>query len=141
MARIEVEETITIAHSAARTWALLGDFGANHRWMPAVTASALQGSGIGATRRLSMDGGGYVDERLETRDEAGMSYRYSMFGGSVPVRNYESTLTVMPEGQGSRVRWSASFEPVPDAPLDARALIQEVYRSSLQNAKALLERD
>lgn len=140
MAKVQVQETIDIGVPAARAWALLGDFGANHRWMPAVIGSELAGSGIGATRRLAMDGGGYVDERLVTHDAVGMTYRYEMFGGSVPVKDYVSDLHVQAAGAGCTVHWNASFEPIPDAPIDALALVREVYRSSLTNAKALLEK-
>jgi hypothetical protein len=141
MAKVTVDESIEIGTGAARAWKLLGDFAGNHRWMPAVTGSAMSGSGIGATRRLTMEGGGYVDERLVERDEAGMRYQYTMFGGSVPVQDYESEISVAGDGRTCRVRWTAQFEPVPDAPLDALALVREVYRSSLASAKALLERD
>lgn len=141
MAKVTVDERIEIATGAGRAWALLGDFAGNHRWMPAVTGSTVHGSGIGATRRLTMDGGGYVDERLVARDEAGMSYRYEMFAGSVPVREYVSEIAVRGDGHTCEVHWTAQFEPVPDAPIDALALVREVYRSSLANAKALLEKD
>lgn len=139
MAKVQVRETIEIAVPAARAWALLGDFGGNHRWMPAVASSELHGTGLGATRRLAMDGGGYVDERLVACDEAGMTYRYEMFGGTVPVKDYVSDLRVEATDGGCRVHWNASFEPVPDAPIDALALVREVYRSSLANARVVLE--
>lgn len=139
MEQVRIDESIEIAVPAAQAWALLGDFGSNHRWMPAVTESAVSGTGAGATRRLTMTGGGYVDERQTARDDGGMAYRYEMFGGSVPVQDYESELSVQAQGAGCRVRWTATFQPVPTAGLDARALVTEVYRSSLAHAKSLLE--
>lgn len=140
MARITVEESVEIQVPAAYAWALLGDFGGNHKWMPVVTRSEIEGSGIGATRRLSMPDNGYVDEREVERDELGMRYRYVMFGGVVPVKDYVSEMSVVSHGDGCQVRWSAEFEPLTGGPVDAVALVQDVYSSGLANAKVLLER-
>ena len=141
MGKVRIEEQIEIDVAPEQAWELLGDFGANHRWMPAVVDTKMEGQGIGATRRLTMPDGGYVDEREVERDDGARSYRYEMYGGTLPVKDYESRISVSALGSGCQVHWLAEFEAVPDAPIDSAAFVREVYQSGLTSAKRLLEGD
>lgn len=139
MAQPNVMETIDVAAPPDRTWALVGDFAGLGGWFPAVTESVVEGSGIGALRYLTMPDGNKLTERQETRDEAGRSYEYTAIAGALPCTDYRSRIAVTPTGGGSRITWTASFQPIPDAPVDAVAFIGEVYRGGLAGAKAVLE--
>ena len=139
MDQARVTETIDIAAAPDAAWALVGDFAGLVAWFPAVVDSVVEGSGIGALRYLTMPDGNRLTERQEARDEAGRSYEYVATAGALPCTEYRSRIAVTPIGGGSRITWTATFKPLPDAPVDAVAFIGEVYRVGLASAKALLE--
>jgi carbon monoxide dehydrogenase subunit G len=139
MDQARVTETIDIAAAPDAAWALVGDFAGLVAWFPAVVDSVVEGSGIGALRYLTMPDGNRLTERQEARDDAGRSYEYVATAGALPCTEYRSRIAVTPAGGGSRITWSATFKPLPDAPVDAVAFISEVYRGGLARAKALLE--
>ena len=67
------------------------------------------------------------DEARKPRDDAAHSYSYTIIGGTLPVTNYHSTLSVMPDGAGSVIRWMGKYDAkgAPDA--DAKGLIDTIY--------------
>ena len=140
MSQARVVETIEVAASPDKTWALVGDFAGLVGWFPAVTESKVEGSGIGALRYLAMPDGNKLTERQEARDEAGRSYDYTAIAGALPCTDYRSRIAVTPSGAGSRITWTATFLPIEGAPVDAVAFIGEVYRGGLAGAKAVLEK-
>ena len=140
MSQARVVETIEVAATPDRAWALVGDFAGLVGWFPAVTESKVEGSGIGALRYLTMPDGNKLTERQEARDEAGRSYDYTAIAGALPCTDYRSRIAVAPQGAGSRITWTATFNPIEGAPVDAVAFIGEVYRGGLAGAKAVLEK-
>jgi carbon monoxide dehydrogenase subunit G len=140
MDQARVTETIDIAAAPDATWALVGDFAGLVAWFPAVVDRGVEGRGSGARRYLTMPDGNRLTERQEARDDAGRSYEYVATAGALPCTEYRSRIAVTPTGGGSRITWTATFKPLPDAPVDAVAFISEVYRVGLASAKALLEK-
>ena len=65
--------------------------------------------GVGAVRRLGV--APFVSlERITGREPP---YRLSYeVVSKAPFRNYRSTVTLTPEGAGTRIRWESTFEPV-----------------------------
>jgi mxaD protein len=139
MAKQNVTETIDVAATPDKTWALVGDFAGLVGWFPAVTESTVEGSGVGALRYLTMPDGNKLTERQEARDEAGRSYDYAAIAGALPCTDYRSRIAVTAQGSGARITWTASFNPIEGAPVDPVAFIREVYRGGLASAKAVLE--
>lgn len=139
MDQARVTETIDVATTPDKTWALVGDFGGLVGWFPAVTESVVEGCGLGAVRHLTMPDGNKLSERQEARDEAARSYDYAVIAGALPCSDYRSRIAVTPAGSGSRITWSASFQPIAGAPVDAVAFIGEIYRGGLAGARAVLE--
>lgn len=139
MTQPTVTETIDVAATPDKTWALVGDFAGLVGWFPAVTDSRVEGSGIGALRYLVMPDGNRLTERQEARDELGRSYEYVVVAGALPCTDYRSRIAVTPAGSGARITWTASFKPIAGAPVDAVAFISGVYRGGLAGAKAVLE--
>ena len=103
MSQARVVETIEVAASPDKTWALVGDFAGLVGWFPAVTESKVEGSGVGALRYLAMPDGNRLTERQEARDEAGRSYDYTAIAGALPCTDYRSRIAVTPSGAGSRI--------------------------------------
>lgn len=60
---------------------------------------------------------------------AKMTYAYTIVSGPLPVANYRSTISVLPDGGGSKVVWTGKYDAkgAPDA--DAKKAINGVYES------------
>ena len=79
-------------------------------------------------------GGMEIVERLIRRDDGGRVLVYGIVGGPVPVQRHEATITVEPDGDGSRVTWAVEIEP--DSMTD---LFVQTYQQSLEALKAHAE--
>ncbi|MCJ2135149.1 SRPBCC family protein [Methylobacterium sp. J-026] len=134
---LEVTRSRDIPAPAGAVWALVGDFCAIQLWHPQVERCILssddEDDGIRAQiRGLVVKGGlGTVVEVETARDEVGMSYSYGFVQGPLPVRAYNATLTVRPNGTGSTVLWSATFDAEGMSDAEAVADIAGVFESGL----------
>lgn len=106
-----------VVHAPAdEVWALVRDFDGLPAWHPAIKASEIEeGTNlvVGAVRKLTLDGGGAVRERLVTLDDADRSYTYEFTdAGPFPVRSYRSTIRVAPvtDTGGAFVEWRCWFD-------------------------------
>ncbi len=144
-------ETITIKASPDAVWAKVRDFAQLQGWHPAVESStATNGSEVGSVRTLKIKGGGEMVESLESFDDAAKKFSYrAKDGGALPVTNYSSTLTVKPaDGGTTLVEWRGAFyrkymnNDPPKGEDDEAALgaITSVYKSGLENLKAIMEK-
>jgi hypothetical protein len=149
--RKKVEETVQINAPPEKVWAVVGDF-QDMSWHPAVTSTTgTGGSAVDATRQLTLQGGGTIDEVLYKYDEAKMTYSYRITAVDVkvlPVTNYSSHLTVLPGENGTSVlEWRGAFyrgypnnDPPPELNDDAAvAAVTNVYRAGLDAVKAKVE--
>jgi hypothetical protein len=150
--RQKVMESVEINAPATKVWGVVGNF-QDMSWLPAVEKT--EGAGGNqpdvAKRHLALKGGGGVDEELTRYEPDEFSYSYFMPHVDVkvlPVNNYSSTITVIPEGDNkSKVEWHGAFyrgypnnDPPPE--LNEEAAIKAVtglYRSGLDALKARVE--
>ena len=121
---------VSIARPADEVWAVAGQFGDLHSWMPGIESCEVAGD----DRTLKMMGMTIV-ETLRNRDDAARTISYSISGGDVSVDSHQATITVHPDGDAaSRVTWEVDVEP--DSMTD---LMQGTYQSALDALKARLE--
>ena len=120
-------------------------------WHPAVAKT--EGSGgneQGATRTLTLQSGGKIQEKLNKYDKEGRSFSYEITEVDVmvlPVTNYSSTISVKGEGGKSTVEWRGAFyrgfmnnDPPPELSDEAATkAITGVYRGGLDALKKKLE--
>jgi hypothetical protein len=134
---LEVNRSRDLPAPAAAVWALIGDFCAIQLWHPQVERCILSADddddGIRAQiRGLVVKGGlGTIVEVETARDETGRSYSYSFIQGPLPVRAYNATLAVRPNGTGSTVIWSATFDAEGMTDAEAVADIAGVFEAGL----------
>jgi hypothetical protein len=137
----EVKVSETVAAPAAKVWEILGDFGGVTKWGGAMLQSCtVEGSGVGAVRRIGLPGGLSIVERLEAFDAPGRSLSYAIIEKSpIPVKNYLSTLKVVEAGPGaSRVDWSSTFEPDGASEEQAQGMIRGVYTGGIAGVRKAL---
>src|SRR5438105_15878717 len=126
MGRAEAE--ITIARPADEVWAVVGDFGGLAGWMAGIESCRLEGD----SRIIAMMGM-EITEKLVRRDEQGRVLVYGIAGG-VPVEHHQATITVEPDGDGTRVTWAVEVEP--DSMTD---LFCQTYEQGLAGLKSHCE--
>ena len=148
--KASVEQVVAAPPEAV--WAIIGNF-QDMSWHPAVTKTeGTGGSAPGATRTLSLQGGGQIVEKLEKYDPVAhtLFYRIEQVDPKVlPVTNYSSTLSVAPAPDGgSLVTWKGAFyrgypnnDPPPEMNDEAAvSAVTGVYQGGLTNLKALAEK-
>ncbi|MFG1345069.1 SRPBCC family protein [Xanthobacter autotrophicus DSM 431] len=150
--RKKVTETVDINAPADKVWAAIGNF-QDMSWHPAVEKNEGQGgNAVDATRKLTLKGGGTIEEVLYKFEPEQKSYSYRIQQVDVkvlPVTNYSSTITVIPvDATHSKVEWRGAFyrgypnnDPPPELSDEAAiAAVTGVYRGGLDALKAKLEK-
>ena len=161
--RQQVVESIVINAPVDKVWALVSDFSGLHKWHPAVQSTEMKGTDV---RILTLAPDRKITEKLVKLDQDKMKLKYKItdmsvtetfeFAGStverkvLPVNTYTGFLSVVAEGQGSKVTWKGKFyrpyllnPPTPEgmSDKDATSTISTVYKAGLDNLKMLLEGD
>ncbi|WP_192561541.1 SRPBCC family protein [Pseudomonas gozinkensis] len=126
--------TIDIPASAEQVWQLIGGFNTLPDWLPFIPNSEL--SEGGRVRTLQTADGGVVVERLETFDNAGKTYSYSILQAPFPATDYLATIRVEAQGQGAKVTWSGRFTAKGVSDEEVVALFSGIYQGGLDALRA-----
>jgi carbon monoxide dehydrogenase subunit G len=130
----------TFKASPDTVWSYLGDFGGIGNWMPGIEKSEVAGDGIGATRKLYFNPTTFVVEALKARDETGRSLSYSIEEGPMPIENYLATISVVEDGDETRVDWSATFDaPEGVDPEAIKPALSGAYAGALTALKKIVD--
>jgi carbon monoxide dehydrogenase subunit G len=108
-------------------WAVVGNFGSIGDWMPGIESCVVDGDDR-VLRLMGME----VTERLQQRDDEARTLSYRIVGG-VPVINHLATISVVADGEGSRVTWDVDVDPD-----DMGPLLQATYQQALEALKVHL---
>jgi hypothetical protein len=132
-----VKTSITIEAPAERVWNTVRAFGNIDQYVAAIERSESEGSGVGMTRRLTLQDGGRVTERLEALHDEGRTLTYTIVESPLPINNYVSTITVEHvEEQRCRVTWECGFDP-DGVPAEAVTPdLEALYRSGLNGLQS-----
>jgi carbon monoxide dehydrogenase subunit G len=125
----DLHETAQLPVTPATVWSIVRDAGGLATWVPGVAHCRMEGD----TRyiRLSDDRGDAV-ERIVANSDEDRTVEYVFVSGDLPLRTYRSRLSVEPDGPGTRVVWSATFEAAPPASeSEVLAGLRESYRAAL----------
>ena len=111
---VKISKSVTIHATPAAVEEKARDFNALNTWHPAVAKDeivATSNNQPGAERKLTLDNGGTVDEKLLSFDDAHHRFSYAIVGGVLPVSDYSSTFRIAPVGKDSAwVTWSGTFK-------------------------------
>lgn len=135
--KLEVTRAATLPATApAAAWAAIGDFCGIGTWHPAVAACKLSGTSDAPVRTLTLKDGGEIVEKQVARDDAAMSYTYAIMTSPLPVADYVSTLSVSPDGSGSKITWSGSFNASGASDAEAEAVVAGIYTAGIEGIAA-----
>jgi carbon monoxide dehydrogenase subunit G len=126
-------DSVELAASPDKVWALIGDFGA--AWEPLIASIKTVGTGVGQIRVIETIDGKRIVERLEEIDNSSRSYRYAMLGG-LQVTDYTGTLSVAPKGAGSVVQWQVQYWADGQPDIVIKTVVTTLLRTSLESLKA-----
>jgi len=121
---------VTIDRSPDEIWKVMREFGGLDTWMPGVDSCTVDGD-VRTIGTMGIE----IKEQLRSRDDATRTTSYSVVES--PMGNLEShlaTITVAPEGAGSRLTWEVVV--VPDELL---GLFLPVYEGSVVALKKKFE--
>jgi len=75
--------------SADAVWKVLREFNGLPAFIAAIKKSTMEGSGVGAVRTLTLEGGGPpIIEKLEAFDDQAKTLSYSIVTSPLPLTNY-----------------------------------------------------
>jgi hypothetical protein len=120
---------VQIARGADDVWALFRDFGGLGDWMPGIDSCQLDGD-VRILQTMGME----IREQLKEHDDEARRTAYSIVQSPMPLEHHLATITVTPDGEGSRLVWA--YEVRPD---ELAAAFAPIYDGSAQAVKARLE--
>ncbi len=133
----KVSSSTDLPVPAKTVWDVIGNFNALPDWHPAVEKSEIKKEDGSTLRKLSLVGGGSIEEKLEQIDDKERLYTYSILSGPLPVANYRATLRVRDGDKGCTVEWSSEFE-AKGAPENAAVeAISGIYEAGFENLKRM----
>jgi len=118
-------------------WALVADFAHADRYLDGMVIEKMVGEGVGSDRHVRA-GELLVVERLMALDPAARSITYALVDPPAPFRSYESTMTVVAEGDGCRLDWVGTVDTGGEADEPVAANMQQVYLGGAQRLGELL---
>jgi mxaD protein len=117
---------VTVDAPPDAVWAKVGDFGGVGDFFPGIESFRVEGE----DRIIGMFGM-EIRERLLSRDDATRTLSYSVVEG-VPLESHTATITVEPDGDGSKVTWAYDVEPAEMAPI-----FGDTYKGALAAVEAI----
>ncbi|ABN60154.1 SRPBCC family protein [Shewanella baltica] len=125
-----VEYSAVFDGDAERVWSVLKQFGEIHQWHPEIRNSVIEAGLtdglVGGVRRLELNDGAILRERLLSVDDSLRRLSYCFEESPLPLDNYVASIHVisLTGTKQSVIHWSASFELAePDpAQLNAKAI-------------------
>ncbi|PVZ10883.1 SRPBCC family protein [Actinomycetospora cinnamomea] len=112
----DVTSSTVVPADAETAWRVVRDFDGLPAWHPGISASELEGDAradqVGAVRRLTLGDGGVVRESLVALDDRERRLTYAILDSPFPVRDYRSTIRVLPVTSSGEcvVTWSVLFD-------------------------------
>ncbi|MBU0601524.1 MAG: SRPBCC family protein [Gammaproteobacteria bacterium] len=140
---ISLEREVTVDTTPDTVWKLVGNFNALDVWHPAVVSSTMKGAGTkaGATRVLTLGNGALIKEKLTAYSSTKHSYTYAITESPLPVKNYSSTISLSPAGEGKTlVKWQATFDANGASDDEATKVMQGVYDGGLTRVGAIFKK-
>jgi hypothetical protein len=112
-------------------WKKIGDFCGIKSWIPAVQDCVI--SPNGKQRTVMLKGGGEVVESLDNWDDAKHSYSYSILSSPLPVEDYHSTISVVPDAGGSMLVWRGTYKAKGMSDADAKKTMDGIYAAGAKD--------
>lgn len=132
----EVKINGTINTSANKVWELVSDFGGLDNFVEAVTKCSIDGQGVGAVRTLTLQDGGVVKEKLESRNDEKRVLKYSIVESPMPIKNYKGRMEVNRLSETtSEFTWSSTFDAEEGTEKEMKQALAGLYSVGVEGLK------
>lgn len=123
---------------AEQVWEAIRQIGRLDVWFPIIETCRVDGVGAGATRYMTLAGGGDIKDTIEEVDEQNWRLTYLRPISPFPVSDYRGTVEVFKSFDGlGVVAWTIDFE---SQAADA-ATVAELVRNAISDGLDGMERD
>ena len=121
---------------AAKVWDAVARFGRLEVWFPTISTCVVEGSGVGAVRRMdSTRGGKIVDHIVDIQPEK-MRLIYERVQSPFPVTSYRGTVEVFESFDGiGVVVWTIDFESTPENSPTVNAQLEAGIGAGIEGMK------
>ncbi len=134
-----------INSTASSVWDVVKDFDGLENWLPVFSAADIKSgtnNEVGAIRTLTIKDGPSFDEVLIEWDAQKRTYTYQVIDPApLPVKNYESTMTVMQLEPGVvDITWVSAYQNNSNGEMsddEVIAFINGVYKTGLEQVRAM----
>jgi hypothetical protein len=100
---------------AAKVWHAIARFDRLDVWFPTISTCVVEGSGVGAVRRMDSTRGGKIVDRLVAIQPEKMRLIYERVESPFAVTSYRGTVEVFESFEGlGVVVWTIDFESTPE---------------------------
>jgi hypothetical protein len=124
--------------SADAVWKVLREFNGLPVFIAAIKKSTMEGSGVGAVRTLTLEGGGPpIVEKLEALDDQAKTLSYSIVTSPLPLTNYLAKVDAIDLGAQCEVKWQSTFEPRGATEAEAVKVVEGVYSAAFEGLHKL----
>jgi hypothetical protein len=102
---------------ADQAWDAILGIGRLDAWFPSIATCVVDGEGVGAHRRMTLDGGlGDMTDRIVAIDSEKRTLTYNRIESPFPVSSYTGTVEVFTSFDSlAVVVWTVDFESEPEA--------------------------
>ena len=128
----ELHNEIRVGVTPEAAWAVVGDLAAAARWVPGVVHARVDGD----ARVCTLADGSEIHEDISGYSAERRRYSYAHTQHPMPLERSTGTLSVVPDGDGSRVVWDATVQ-VADPAL--ATMLEAGFREAMQSLAAQLE--
>jgi hypothetical protein len=124
-----------------RVWRVVRDFNGLPSWMAGMKASEVEGgkdpSSIGAVRRVTLDGGAVLRERLEQFSDHERLITYSVIEGPLPVKDVLTSMRLRPVTDmfWTYAEWSTQFTTEPGKEKEGANYMTRVFNAGFRQLK------
>jgi hypothetical protein len=100
--------------TTAKAWEAIRNIEGLDRWFPIIKSCRVEGSGIGARRYMTLEGG-QITDLIEAVDEDRKRFVYLRTTSPFPVTHYRGTVEIFDSYDGQAVlSWTIDFESKPE---------------------------
>jgi Polyketide cyclase / dehydrase and lipid transport len=121
-------------------WDRFGGWCAIADWHPAVKSCEEIKDGDDVYRKLTLQDGGIIKEKL--LNKAAESYRYAIVESPLPVKNYEAQFSIVPDDDDEdevNIVWAATYDAADGKDdKDARKTIDGIFKDGIDNIKKMI---
>jgi len=129
-----------VSEETAALWKRFGGWCAIAEWHPAVKTCEEIKDGDDTYRKLTLQDGGIIKEKL--LNTSGASYRYAIVESPLPVKNYEAQFSIVPDDDDLdevNVVWAATYDAADGKDdKEARKTIDGIFKDGIDNIEKMI---